>query len=81
MKDTPEAVETKYRELIMKKSGSERLKIGCDLFTAAKRLALVGLLEESSEFVQERLFERFYGRDFSPDQRIRIQARIRRASM
>ena len=41
MKDTPEAVQQRFRQLIMQRSGEERLKMGCSMHQTAKALVLI----------------------------------------
>ncbi|HEX7410214.1 MAG TPA: hypothetical protein VF515_21545 [Candidatus Binatia bacterium] len=38
MTDTPDAVRTRYRVMLMRRPGAERLKMACDMFDAARRL-------------------------------------------
>jgi len=73
---TPEAAR-RYRQLLMDRPNAERLRMGCDMFEAAKALALAGLREQGGDCPQENLFLRLYGADFSPEDRERIVAQIR----
>ncbi|HEU4402353.1 MAG TPA: hypothetical protein VFT43_09625 [Candidatus Polarisedimenticolia bacterium] len=77
MSDTPPDVLKRYHEMLMARSGAARLRMGCDLFMAARRLALAGLKAESPHDLPARLFLRFYGREFSPGHQAAIVARIR----
>ena len=43
MNDTPEAVQNCYRTLFMRRSGSERVKMGCAMFDTARALARASL--------------------------------------
>ncbi len=64
--------------MLMSRSGGERLRMGFDLFAAARELALAGVLaQEGAEHAAERLFLRFYGSDFDAEQRSRICALLR----
>jgi hypothetical protein len=57
--------------------------MGCEMFDAARTLARAGLAAQGSgqaETLDVQLFQRFYGNDFSPDQRERIIARLIAAS-
>lgn len=81
MTDTPDAVRTRYRVMLMRRPGAERLKMACDMFDAARRLARAGLgdttgTNRSPEF-KVRLFLRIYGQDFDPETRARIVELIR----
>jgi hypothetical protein len=73
---TPEAAR-RYHDLLMDRSGAERLRMGFDLFDAARELALAGLRSSDPGDLPARLFQRFYGREFSPEQGAAIVARIR----
>ena len=68
MNDTPEAVQNFYRTLLMRRSGSERLHMGCAMFDTARALALANLrlLSQSDNELRARLFMRTYGGDFDP---------------
>jgi hypothetical protein len=74
MNDTPEVVQNFYRTLLMRRSGSERLHMGCAMFDAARALALANLrlLSQSDDELRGRLFVRTYGGDFDPDTAQRI---------
>ena len=69
MNDTPEAVQNFYRTLLMRRSGSERLHMGCAMFDTARALALANLrvLSQSDDELRARLFVRTYGGDFDPE--------------
>ncbi len=73
MRDTTEAVYRRMRDLLMNKTGEERLMMGASMFDMAKQLArasLKGMQDEGEE--RAALFMRFYGSDFSEEQRERI---------
>ena len=38
MKDTSDAMESKYRNMLLERSGEERLKMGCALHAMAQAL-------------------------------------------
>ncbi|MGH9338542.1 MAG: hypothetical protein ACRD1R_02885 [Acidobacteriota bacterium] len=77
MKDSSPEVERIYREMMMKKTASERLRMACDMFETAKEIATAQLAGDKPEDLRERLFERFYGSEFTSEERSRIRARIR----
>jgi hypothetical protein len=68
MNDTPEAVQNFYRTLLMRRSGSERVKMGCAMFDTARAFARANLrvLSQSDDELRARLFVRTYGGDFDP---------------
>jgi hypothetical protein len=76
MNDTPEAVQNLYRMLLMRRSGSERLHMGCAMFDTARAFARanLGVLSRSDADLRVRLFVRTYGGDFDPDTLERIAA-------
>jgi hypothetical protein len=67
--DTPPELNAFLFEQMMRKSGSERLIIGCRMTDSARQLVWSGIPENLSEVERRNLFlQRFYGSDF-PDQR------------
>ena len=74
MNDTPEAIQNLYRTLLMRRSGSERLHMGCAMFDTARALARANLQRTSrtEDELRVRLFLRTYGGDFAPDTATRI---------
>ena len=81
MNDTSPDVERKFRQLLLERSGAERLKMGCSMFSTARALVVASILEKdraaSPARVREQVFLRFYGADFSADARERIAAWLR----
>ena len=80
MNDTPEAVQDLYRTLLMCRSGSERLQMGCAMFDTARAFALANLrlLSHSDDDLRVRLFVRTYGGDFDAETVERISAWLSR---
>ena len=78
MTDTPGSVAAQYRQLLMARSGGERLRMACDMFDSARRIAMAGLPAEGASDAERRaaLFLRLYGADFDAMTRERIVARI-----
>ncbi len=80
MNDTSEAMEKRYRALLMERSGEERLKMGCSMFDAAKEIVRSSILNENpgltARELKEKIFLRFYGLDFSESQKQRIIAQL-----
>jgi hypothetical protein len=62
MNDTPLEVERLLREMMMARSGEERLLMGSAMFDAARDMVIASLPENlpALEF-KRRLFERLYG--------------------
>lgn len=68
MHDAAPEIEAKMKELIMTKSGEERLIMGCSMFSFARKMALASILEEYGDnappgIIKKELFLRFYDRD------------------
>jgi hypothetical protein len=76
MKDTSDAMEQKYRDMLLKRSGEERLKMGCSMHAMAQALIRASALQAnpaaSPATLRRILFFRFYGQDFDSATRRRI---------
>lgn len=82
MNDTSPEMEKRYHDMLMRRSGPERLKMGSSMYDAAKEIVRNSILNESlgltEQELKEKIFLRFYGLDFSEAQRRRIIAGLRR---
>ncbi len=76
MTDTPPDVARRYRELLLARSGAERLRMGCDMFDAARSLVRSSLAGTPEPGLRAALFLRIYGRDFDAAERRRIAAAL-----
>jgi len=80
--DTPPDVARRQRDLLLQRSGEERLKMGCSMHVAARRLVMASILErepDASPAARRRaLFLRFYGHEFDGAARERIMAALDR---
>ena len=76
MNDTPPEIERKYLEMLMERSGEERLKMGCSMHSTAQALVRASVLEEdplaSPATLRRALFLRFYGHEFDAEAREKI---------
>ena len=62
MTDTTPEIEKKIHEMMMARSGAERLIMGSSMFDSARRIVLASLPRDlSDEELKRRLFERIYG--------------------
>ena len=62
MNDTPLEIEERFREMMMARSGAERLIMGASMFDAAREIVLASLPKDlPEEELKRRLFERIYG--------------------
>jgi len=80
MHDTSPEMEARMREMMAQKTPAERLHMACSMFAAAKTLVRSGIIHEDSTLteaqIRGRMFLRFYGNDFSPEEIQRIVARM-----
>ena len=83
MKDTPPAIERRFREMLLQRSGEERLKMGCSMHSTAQALVRASVLQKdplvSPAAVRRALFLRFYGHDFDSKERERILSVLEQA--
>ncbi len=62
MNDTTPEIEKKVHEMVMARSGAERLIMGSAMFDLARKIVLASLPKDlSDEELKRRLFERIYG--------------------
>ena len=70
MTDTPEEIEVRYRQMILARSGEDRVKMGCSMHATAQ--ALVRASGEAKgktltpQELRRLLFIRFYEHEFEP---------------
>ena len=80
MNDTTPETERKYREMLLQRSGAERVKMGCSMFATARALVVASVLEQeptaSPAVLRRALFLRFYAADFDAATRAGIAARL-----
>ena len=80
MNDTPPEMEARYRDMLMQRSGEERLIMGCAMRDTARILVEASIREQdpqaTSETIRKGLFLRFYGHEFDAESRARILAAI-----
>jgi hypothetical protein len=81
MNDTDPKIEARFNEMMMRKSGQERLKMGFDMFNMARKQVVASLKmdksDDTSAVIKREIFLRFYGGDFSPEDQAKILAKIR----
>ena len=69
MNDTHPEIAVRFRNLIMSKTGQERLLMGCSMFDTAKEIVRSSIFNNhpgiSETEMRKKLFLRFYGREFS----------------
>ncbi len=79
MTDTDKKIKEIQRDMLMRFSGMERLKMGSSMFTSARKLMLARLKTEITDPIklQVQLFEQTYRSDFSDEQLAKISNAIR----
>ena len=66
IKDTPQELNDHLFRQMMKKTGQERLEIGCQMNESARQLVWSGISKDLSESQRrEKFIERFYGLETS----------------
>lgn len=80
MNDTSPAFEKKFRRMLLKRSGEERLKMGCSMHTTSQALVKASISQKDPVAVKQALFLRFYGHEFGPKARQRIIRALRKAA-
>lgn len=82
MTDTPPEVEARVRALLAARSGSDRVRMACEMFTMAQALidADLSTRHPALSEVEHRVrrFERLYAGDLDEATRTRVVARLRR---
>ncbi len=82
MNDTPPEVAAELDALMAQRSGSDRVRMACEMFDLARKLVVADIRARnrgiSETLVRVLLFERLYGNDFSSDERARIEAALAR---
>ena len=78
MNDTSPEMEKRYHDMLMRRTGLERLKMGSSMYDAARAVVRSSILNESPGLAEgelkEKIFLRFYGLDFSETQKRKIIA-------
>ena len=82
MNDTRPEIAEKYRQMLLARSGEERLTMGSSMNATARALVRASVLARdphaSPGAVRRELFLRFYGHEFDAEARERILARLGR---
>jgi hypothetical protein len=80
VKDTPDEIEKKFRNMLLARSGEERLKMGCSMDAMGRALVRASISKRDPIVVKQALFMRFYGEEFRPKERKRILRALRKAA-
>lgn len=84
MNDTSPLMEKKMRELILKKTPSERVLMGCSMYETSRYLIKRFILENNPSISEKELrvemFLKFYKDDFSAEECEKIVKHLREVS-
>ena len=76
MFDTHPDVAIRFRELIMRKSGEQRLLMGCSMYDTAKQIVRSAIYNSrpviTDAELKREIFLRFYGPEFSQADREKL---------
>ena len=83
MNDTPAPIEARVAALLAARSGSDRVRMACEMFTMARALLVADIRRGDPQIgdaaLRVRISERLYGDDMDPAARGRVIARLREA--
>jgi hypothetical protein len=80
VKDTSDEIDKKFRHMLLRHSGEERLKMGCSMHATARALVIASIPQKDVVTVKRELFLRFYGTEFESKRRKRILRALREAA-
>jgi hypothetical protein len=66
--------------MLMKRSGEERLKMGCSMHATSQALVKASISEDNPVALKQALFLRIYGDEFGPKERKKILRALRKAA-
>ncbi len=73
MFDTHPEIAVRYRELMMRKSGQQRVVMGCSMYDTAKQIVRSAIYNSRPGITEvemkKEIFLRFYGPEFSQAER------------
>ena len=81
MNDTDPRIEKIYSDMMKSKSGAEKLKMGCSMFSTSKALIATGIRHQHPDIsdidLKIAVFLKLYGDDFDEEQKQKITAYLR----
>jgi len=80
MKDTPEAVEKMYHDLLMSRTPADRVRMACSMHATARAIIRAGIPDDAWDTEKDlrlEVFRRFYREDFTPEEMDRIVEGLR----
>ena len=85
MNDTSPDVEARLSALVAARSGSDRVRMACEMFTTARALTMANIRTQAPDLTaterRVKVFERTYGDDLDAADRARVMARLRRGTI
>lgn len=76
MTDTDPFIDTHFLEMMMKKSGEERLRMGFSMFTMARSQVVASIKRDNPNArindIKRGIFLLFYGQDYSLEEQEKI---------
>jgi len=85
MFDTHPDVAIRYRDLMMSKSGQQRLLMGCSMYDTAKKIVRSAIYNSrpdiTDEDMKKEIFLRFYGNEFSRADREKFLSKLMSESL
>jgi hypothetical protein len=80
MSDTPARIEERYKEMLLSRTSSERLKMASKMYDSGRKLVISGIQNGRQQLnapqLRRRLFLRMYGNDFTASEREKIINKI-----
>jgi len=80
--DTAPDVQVRLDRLFESCSGSDRVRMACEMFDLARALMVANIRAQDAAIsageLRVKVFDRTYEGDFGPEERLRIAARLRR---
>lgn len=80
MNDTPAHVEARIEALLAERSGSDRIRMACEMFALGRALLVANIRAESPGIsdvdLRVRILDRTYGDDLGPNDRERFVKRL-----
>ena len=84
MNDTSSEMDQRYRVMLMRRTGEERLIMGCAMRDTARAFVEASLKAQDPqatvESIRKGLFLRFYGQEFDAESQAKILAAIESAT-
>ena len=80
MFDTHPEIAVRYRDMLMRKSGEQRLRMAWSMFNTARQIVRSSILGSRPDItdaeMRREMFLRFYGHEFSPTDREKVMSAL-----